>query len=62
MVKNPPANAGDMRRAFDPWVVKISPGGGPGNPPQLSCLDNSMDRGAWPATVLGIAKSWTQLK
>ena len=32
-----------------------------GNPLQYSCLGNPMDRGAWWATVLGVAKSWTQL-
>ena len=34
-----------------------SPGGGNGNPPQYSCLENPKDRGAWPATVHGVAKS-----
>ena len=34
---------------------------GNGNPLQYSCLENSMDRGAWQATVHGVAKSWTQL-
>ena len=38
-----------------------SPGGGNGNPVQYSCLGNSMDRGAWWATVHGVAKSWTGL-
>ena len=38
-----------------------SPGEGNGNPLQYSCLDNSMDEGAWWATVHGFAKSWTQL-
>ena len=37
-----------------------SPGVGNGNPLQDSCLKNSMDRGAWWATVLGVSKSWTQ--
>ena len=37
------------------------PGEGNGNPLQYSCLENSMDRGAWQATVHGFAKSWTQL-
>ena len=39
-----------------------SPGGGHGNPLQYSCLENPMDRGAWRATVYGVAKSQTQLK
>ena len=34
-------------------------GGGHGNPLQYSCLENSMDRGAWQATDHGIAKNWT---
>ena len=36
-----------------------SPGEGNGNPLQYSCLENSMDRGAWHATVLGVTKSQT---
>ena len=36
-----------------------SPGEGIGNPLQYSCPENPMDRGAWWATVLGVAKSWT---
>ena len=36
-----------------------SPGGGHGNPLQYSCLENPIDRGAWRATVQGVAKSWT---
>ena len=38
-----------------------SPGEGNGNPLQYSCLENPMDRGAWWATVHGVAKSWTRL-
>ena len=38
-----------------------SPGEGHGNPLQYSRLENPMDRGAWWATVYGVAKSWTQL-
>ena len=38
-----------------------SPGEGNGNPLQYSCLENPMDRGAWQATVHGVAKSLTQL-
>ena len=37
----------------------IAPGGGHGNPLQYSCLENPMDRGAWWATVHGVAKSDT---
>ena len=36
-----------------------SPGEGNGHPFQYSCLENPMDRGAWQATVHGVAKSWT---
>ena len=43
-----------------PWSGK-SPGEGNGNLLQYSCLENSMDRGAWRATVHGVTKSWTQL-
>ena len=38
-----------------------SPVEGNGNPPQYSCLENSMNRGAWWATAHGVTKSWTQL-
>ena len=38
-----------------------SPGKENGYPIQYSCLENSMDRGAWQVTVCGVAKSWTQL-
>ena len=37
-----------------------SPGEGDGYPLQYSCLENSMDRGAWLGTFHGVAKSWTQ--
>ena len=40
------------------WETRVqSPGEGNGNPLQYSCLENSMDSGAWQATVHGIAKS-----
>jgi len=45
------------RGAFDPWVGRI-PGGRNGNPLQCSCLGHPMDRGAWEATVHGVADSW----
>ena len=38
-----------------------SPEEGNGNPLQYSCQDNPMGRGAWQATVHGVAKSWTRL-
>ena len=61
VVKNLPANAGDIRdRGLIPGSGRSS-GGGNGNPLQYSCLENSMDRGAWLATVHGVTKSWAQL-
>ena len=51
MIKNLPANAGDMD--LFPGLGR-SPGVGNGNPFQYSCLENSMDRGAWWATVQGV--------
>ena len=47
MVKNPPANAGDIRDMDSIPGLGTSPGGGHGNPLQYSCLENPMDRGAW---------------
>ena len=61
MVKNPPANAGDVRDSSLSRGSGRSPGGGHGNPLQYSCLENPMDRGAWQATVHRVPKSWTQL-
>ena len=58
VVKNLPANAGDI--SLIPGSGR-SPGLGNGNPLQYSCLDNSMGSGALWATVLGATKSWTQL-
>ena len=43
VVKNPPANAGDMRNGLIPGLGR-SPGGGNGNPLQYSCLENPMNR------------------
>jgi len=62
VVKNPPANAGDIRDMGLTPGLKRFPGRGHGNPLQCSCLENPMDRGAWRATVHGVAKSWTQPK
>ena len=50
--------------AGDPCLIPglgRSPGGGNGNPLQYSCLENSMDRGSWLATVHEVTKSWMQL-
>ena len=58
VVKNLPANAGDMGSI--PGLGR-SPEGGTGNPLQYSCQENPMDRGTWWATVLGVVKSWTWL-
>ena len=58
MVKNSPAHAGDIRDLGR----EDSPGEGNGNPPQYSCLENPVDRGAWWAAVHGVAQSQTQLE
>ena len=62
MVKNPSANAEDVRDASLILRLGRSPGEGNGNPLQDSCLENPMDRGAWQATVHGVTKNRTQLK
>ena len=57
MVKNPFVNAGDVR---DMGLIPgwgRSPGGGLGNPLQYSCLENTIDREAWKATVHRVSKS-----
>ena len=56
--KNPPANIGDVG-----WIPGSgrSPGEGNGNLLQNSCLRNPMERGAWRATVQGVAESQTRL-
>ena len=61
-VKNPPANAGDIREAGWIPVSGRSPGAGHGNPLQHSCLENPMDRGAWRAIVHRVTKTQTRLK
>ena len=59
VVKNLPANAGDVRETGSVSGLERSPAGGHGNPLHYSYLENPMDRGAWWATVHRIAKSWT---
>ena len=61
MVKNLPVNPTDVRDLSLIPGSGRSPGGENGNPLKYSCLENTMDRGAWWATVHGVAKSWTQL-
>ena len=61
LVKNPPADAGDLSDTGSIPVSGRSPGEGNGNPLQYSCLENLMDREAWWAIVHGLAKGWTQL-
>ena len=64
VVKNPPATdcqyRTHKRHSLDPWVGKI-PWKRKWHPLQYSCLGNPMDRGAWWATVHGVAKSQTRL-
>ena len=53
-------NAGDVRDVGSIPGLGKSPGGGHGNPLEYSCLENPIDRGAWRATVHGVAESQTQ--
>ena len=62
VVKNPPANAGDIRDTDLIPGLERFPVGGYSNPLQYSCLENPMDRGAWWPTVHRAAKSRTWLK
>ena len=62
MVKNPPANAGDVRDSGSIPGLGRSPVERNGNRLQYSCLENPMDRGAWWATAHGVAKNQTDLK
>ena len=62
VVKNPCASAGDLKDVDSIPGLGRSPGAGPGNPLQYSCLENPMDRGAWQAIVHRVAQSRTQLK
>ena len=59
MIKNKPTNSGDIRHMGSNLGSGRFPGEGDGNPLQQSCLENSMDRGAWQFTVHEVSKSWT---
>ena len=62
-----PAGSDSKESAFNAEDQALTPGSerfpgeGNGYPPQYSCLENPMDRGAWRAIVHGFTKSWTQL-
>ena len=58
-IKNPPANAGDIKDVGSIPESGIFPGGGLGNPLQYSCLENPMDIEGWLATVHRVTKSQT---
>jgi len=60
VVKNSPANSGDLREEGVIPGLERSPGGGHGNPLQYSFLENPMDRRGWQATVYGVAELDTQ--
>ena len=62
VVKKLLANTRDIRNKGSIPGSKISPGGGHDNPLQYSHLENPMDRGAWWATVNGVAKSQKKLQ
>ena len=62
MVKNLPANAGDVRAADLIPRLRRSAGGGHDSPLQYSGLENPMDRGPWQSTVCRVTKNWTRLK
>ena len=59
VVKNLPANAGAAGDVGSTLESGRSPGAGNGNPLQYSCVEKSIDREAWQATVPGAAKSRT---
>ena len=62
MVKNLPANAGDIRDMGSTPRSGRSPGGAHSNPPQNSCQKKPMDRGAWRTTIHRVTQSWTWLQ
>ena len=57
VVKNPSADAGEVRDVGSIPGLGQSPGGGHDNPLQCSCLENPIDREAWRVTVHRVAKS-----
>jgi len=61
VVKNPPANAGDVGDSSLISGLGRSPGEGNGKPFQYSCLENPLDRGTWWAIVHRITESWPWL-
>ena len=62
LVKNMPADAGDIRDMGSVPGSGRSLGGGHGNPLQYSRLENPVDRGAWRVPIHGVAQNWTQVK
>ena len=62
VVKNPPANVGDIRDSRSIPGLGRSPGVGNSNPCQYSFLENPMDRGVWQATVHRVTQNQTPLK
>ena len=62
LLKNSPANAGDIRDTGSIPGLGRCPGEGHDNPLQYPCLENPMDRGVWRAAVHGVAKSQTRLR
>ena len=62
IVVNSPVNSGNVRDVGSTPGSGRSPGGGHSSPLQFSCLGIPMDRGAWRATIHGVAKSQTRLK
>ena len=62
MIKNPPANVGDLRDTGSIPGLGRSTGGKHGNPLQYSCLENPRDGGAWWAAIYGVKQSRTRLK
>ena len=61
IVKNLPANTGDIRDTGSIPALGRSCGGGCGNSLQYSCPEDPRDRGPWGATVHGVTKSWNKI-